>query len=568
MFDNIRDEVLDHIKHDANRQNYYKTLEELIKKYRISEDGALTEKDIEIFESNKEMLKLKEEYQEYMQSYEPFYYRLRPSKRVPSDLLDLLCIEFGENKLFLEGDKCWPLNNSLIYLKPIIKYDNGYYGFGANILYNNIIEIVESLIHKKNQKYYEEKYLKRKSTLLEDLSLIYLNKIMPKAEVYSKLNYYRNNEGDRTRYETDGLIIFDENILIVEAKSHKLTIPAKRGSLPRIENRTKKIIGDAYNQGIRCKQYIINNKQAEFYDKNNKKVLTIEGENYRSFHIINTTYENLGHLSTQLHILKNFNIIEGKDWPWTVFINDLRIISEIIESPSIFLLYLQRRIWMNNLGLITNSDELDYFMFFLRTGLYFEDIFISENQKISLFGETDELDRYYFYLQGLIEEKVEKPIFCIPDFYKELVYKLEDSGKKGFSNASLSLVLIDSKDFEKISAQLSKYKKLSFETGKSYKLFLYYRKPKKGLLFVIKAGSKTSTWTQFREYLKLMKYKYKLKLAIMYKLVFNNQSDIIPEVDFEILEEGWKFNPKLDRIVRKEKFTGMRKIKKNEPLDL
>ena len=390
---------------------------------------------------------------------------------------------------------------------------------------------------------------------------------MPQATIYSNLFYYLNKEGKRTEYETDGLILFDDNILIVEAKSHKLTLSAKRGSLLRIENRTKKIIDDAYNQGIRCKKYIINNKQAKFYDKVNKKVLTIEGENYNSFYIINTTYENLGYLSTQLHILKNFNLIEGEEWLWSVFINDLRIISEIVESPSIFLLYLQRRISMNDLGLITNSDELDYFMFFLKTGLYFDEINISETQRLSLFGQTEELDRYYFYLQGKIKEKVEKPVFSIPDFYKEIILKIEDSGKKGFSKASFSLVSVDSKDFEKISTQISKYKNLSFITGKGYKFFLYYRKPKKGLLFVIKIGPKTNEWTQYREYLKLMQYKYKIKLAIMYTLVFNNPSDKIPEADFEIFEREWKFDSKLDKLTRKTNFKGMRKIKKGESLD-
>jgi len=567
FIDNIRDEVLDHIKHDANREVYYKKFKELIEKYKESEGETLTERDLATFESNEEMVKLREEFQEYMLSYEPFYYRIKPSTEIPRELLDIFSLEFGENKEFLRGDKYWALNNSLIYSKPIIKLNDEFYGFGMNILYYNIIEIVESLILEQNKKYFEDKYLKKKSALLEKLSLKYLSKIMPQATIYSKLFYYLNKEGKRTEYETDGLILFDDIILIVEAKSHKLTLSAKRGSLLRIENRIKKIIDDAYNQGIRCKQYIINNKQAEFYDKDNKKVLTIKGENYNSFYIINTTYENLGHLSTQLHILKNFNLIEGKEWLWSVFINDLRIISEIIESPSIFLLYLQRRIQMNDLGLITNSDELDYYMFFLKTGLYFEEINISETQRLSLFGQTDELDRYYFYIQGKIKEKVEKPVFGIPDFYKEIIFRVENSGKKGFFKASFSLVSIDSKDFEKISTLISKYKNLSFITGKGYKFFLYYRNLKKALLFVIKIGPKTNDWTQYREYLKLMQYKYKIKLAIMYTFVFDNPSDKIPYVDFEIFELEWKFDSKLDRLTKKNNFKGMRKIKKGGSLD-
>jgi len=105
-----------------------------------------------------------------------------------------------------------------------------------HILYYNIIEIIESLIREKDQKYYQNKFLKQKSYLLEELSLKYLKKILPQATIYNNLNYYIDKEGKRIKYETDGLILFGDNILIVEAKSYKLTLPAKRGSLLRIDN--------------------------------------------------------------------------------------------------------------------------------------------------------------------------------------------------------------------------------------------------------------------------------------------------------------------------------------------
>ena len=40
-----------------------------------------------------------------------------------------------------------------------------------------------------------------------------------------------------------------------------------------------------------------------------------------------------------------------------------------------------------------------------------------------------------------------------------------------------------------------------------------------------------------------------------------NDFDVIPKVDFELFEEEWKFNLKLDRMARKNKLEGMKKIK-------
>jgi len=562
FIDNIRTEVLTNIKHDANRKRFFLEFEDLVNKIKMSkgEKIEITEKDLKEFDENEEMIKLKKEYQEYMQIYEPFYFKLKPSEKLPRKLLELFSIKFGENKLFLKEEKLWPLNNSLIYSKPIIKFKDEFYGFGNTILYRNILNILEFIIKEKNQNYYSKIFLKKKAKILEEMSLNYLSNIMPKASVYGGLFYYLEQDGEKVKYETDGLIIFDENLLILEAKSHKLTLSAKRGSVLRIEKTIKNIIDDAYNQAIRCKGYIIDNTQAEFFDKDNKKVLTLDAKNFRSIYIINTTYENLSHLSTQLHNLKNFNLIEGKEWPWTVFINDLRIISEIVECPSIFLLYLQRRIKMNDLELLMNSDELDFFMFFLKTGLYFDDINISKNQRVSLFGMTDELDRYYLYIQGHVKE-AEKPVFKIPYFYKKIVSSIEELGKRGFTQATISLLSIDAEDRKKFSALIARYKKLSFKTGKDYKIFFYYKKPSQGLLFITRTNLARKDWTSFQEFLELMKYKYKLRTTIMYKFLFENESDVIPKVDFELFEEEWKFNPKLDRMARKYKLEGMRKIK-------
>ena len=563
FIDNIRNEVLTNIKHDAYRMSFFMKFKDLVKKIKTSkgEKIEITENDFKEFDKNEEMIKLKKEYQEYMQTYEPFYFKLKPSEKLPRNLLELFSIKFGENTLFLQEEKFWPLNNSLIYSKPIIKYKDEFYGFGGTILFRNILEILESMIKEKNQNYYSKTFLKKKAKLLEEISLYYLSNIMPKASIYGELFYYIEQDGEKIKYETDGLIIFDENLLILEAKSHKLTLSAKRGSVLRIEKTVKNIIDDAYNQGIRCKRYIIDNIQAEFFDKDNKKILTLEAKNFRSIYIINTTYENLSHLSVKLHNLKNFNLIEGKEWPWTVFINDLRIISEIVECPSIFLLYLQRRIKMNDLELLTNSDELDFFMFFLKTGLYFEDFNISKNQKVSLFGMTDELDRYYLYIQGDVKE-AEKPVFKIPNFYKKIVYVIEELGKKGFTQATISLLSIDAEDRKKFSALITRYKKLSFKTGKDYKFFFYYKKPSLGLLFITRTNLARKDWTSVQEYLELMIYKFKLRTTIMYKFLFDNESDVIPKINFKLYEEEWKFNPKLDMMARKYKLEGMRKIKR------
>lgn len=215
---------------------------------------------------------------------------------------------------------------------------------------------------------------------------------------------------------------------------------------------------------------------------------------------------------------------------------------------------------MNDLELFMSSDELDYFMFFLKKGLYFEDIILSKKQKLGVIGLTDELDRYYLYLNGYIPE-VEKPIFNIPNFYKKIVKNLENVRHKGFTLAATSVLSLDSRDRKLFSKLIRKFKNLSFETGKDYKMFFYYKKPRIGLMFIIRTNTSNKNWIEFKELLEIFMYKYKMKIGIMYKFTYTKRTKIIPDTDFDIIEKAWKFDLAFERKTKKFKFHGMRTLK-------
>lgn len=73
-------------------------------------------------------------------------------------------------------------------------------------------------------------------------------------------------------------------------------------------------------------------------------------------------------------------------WPWCVGVTDLRVISEIIDSPSEFLLYLERRSQSHNEKALFAHDELDYFIWFLQTGLYIAPAFSENRINTTRFG--------------------------------------------------------------------------------------------------------------------------------------------------------------------------------------
>lgn len=377
---------------------------------------------------------------------------------LPENVLQLLSIELGDNTSFKQGKiEYFPTNNSLIYDNPFIRIDDKYYCFNLASIYNCLHKLIENILltiipPQKQQK----NYYKLKGEYLESKSLKLFEEIMPDCRVYENLKYGIDDE-------VDGIIIYDNNLFIIESKSNKFTLEAQQGNVDRIKRNTKDIVEKAYQQAIRAKQYILSNKLADFRDKNKRIVLTIDNTNINNIYLINTTLEPLNHLSSDLSSLKEFGFIQNDEWIWSVYLNDLRIISEIIDSPSEFLLYLDRRIKYNDFPQIKMAEELDIFGYFLKEGLYFEDInFPSENFMLSIDSSySKNIDLYYYWKEGTLKKEQVKPAFYdeCKDNIKFLVKEIENIKTSGFTELTKFLLGLNCDTQSFIKKQISLIRK-------------------------------------------------------------------------------------------------------------
>lgn len=135
-------------------------------------------------------------------------------------------------------------------------------------------------------------------------------------------------------------------------------------------------------------------------------------------------------------------LLSGREWPWSVFVNDLRIISEIIETPAEFLLFLERRLSVNDHPAISTFDEIDYLAMFLKEGLYFEKADLAGLGRFSPIGYTVPLERYYDRLGGRVSTG-DKPRLNISDWYRTFTRNVEFCGFKGALRAAMTLLAMD-----------------------------------------------------------------------------------------------------------------------------
>lgn len=471
---------------------------------------------------------------------------------IPRNFLNLISMEIGKNKEFLryKGRERWANNPSRFRVRPIIKYQKKYYNFFPQLLFERIGLILEEFI-KKNYENYYKKYLKNCSAILEEMSLNLIRKLLPDAEIFGNLFYTINEKGKQVRFETDGIVTYDNNLIIIEAKANLFSFDARMGYFDRIKKNTRNIIDKAYNQAVRTKKYFFSKNIAEFRKKNGEKIIFQNTKRYENVFLINTTLEKLGPLATRLNSVKMMNFLKGKEFPWSVFINDLRIISDLVEMPSTFLLYLKRRINANNHPYFLATDEIDYLQFFLDNGLYLEEQEWMENFRIIPHFSNVLINDYYFHLR-VSKKNSEKPRFKISQHLKRIINKLQESKKYKFSMITTHILGLPKFVQQEIIKGVYKAINLG-RKDKSEHSFTYVGLDEKwdaiGMIFYIHSSRNEEDTLNAKEYLFLKKYQSRKKVwfLIFIDLIFSDDF----KVNFEIYDHPWKYDLILEKKIKR-----------------
>lgn len=312
-----------------------------------------------IYNSLPEVQSKRKELEELHEKLDYFIFELKVGEKLPQNFLDILSSKFGDNEAFVLFEKApgWPTNDSVISRKPIISHNGKYYCFAIQVVYRKLVSILEALIKERDANYFKTTYQKTRGDYLVHKALECFSSLLPGAAVFDELYYETVIDGQRVRAETDGIIVFDTNLIIVEGKAGTFSIPARRGALPRLKHDITELIDKAYDQALRTMRYINETNIPEFENQNGTKVLVLENKSiFKNIFLVNVTLENLGYLATHLNSLKEFKVINDKEWPWSIFLNDLRVISEIVETPSELLVYLKRRLRANDYPRFRASD--------------------------------------------------------------------------------------------------------------------------------------------------------------------------------------------------------------------
>ncbi|MBO9523518.1 MAG: hypothetical protein J7518_18460 [Nocardioidaceae bacterium] len=222
-----------------------------------------------------------------------------------------------------------------------------------------------------------ETYQNHRGDLVEARVHAALERVLPANAVFrDAFNYFipasqaEDQEGDPTKYskrvEGDHLVVVDDVALVVEDKAGAVSAVAKAGKTQRLRTDLTSIITKAADQAGRLGALIERDGGVRTDDG------WVDLSHIREIHTVAVSLDDLMSVTTATAELVRAGLIDPASIPWTVSLHDLELISELVDRPAEFLLYLRRRRDPLTTRIFMAPDELDLFLLFFDGMLWAE----------------------------------------------------------------------------------------------------------------------------------------------------------------------------------------------------
>lgn len=197
----------------------------------------------------------------------------------------------------------------------------------------------------------------------EEFTANRLRKVFSPQNVYTNIDIY---DGKNKAGEIDVLVVHGNYAIVVQAKSKKLTIEARKGNSKQLKSDFKAAVQDAYDQSYLCSE-LLQRKDVTFKDEEGNVVaLTHDYESIFPVCIVSDHYPALA--SQAQHFLKHA-VTETIKHPYVMDVFLIDMMTEMLSSPLYFLdFFIKRSDYGDS---IQSNHELTTLSCYIIQNLYF-----------------------------------------------------------------------------------------------------------------------------------------------------------------------------------------------------
>jgi hypothetical protein len=365
--------------------------------------------------------------------------------------LDCFSLEFGQP----EATDPWPHATHPLQTKPIIRYNDDSYFLAAPHLLAWSIKLNFEARLKSEPGAPWKNYEEHRAKLVIRKAIEYLSTVMPLNQNYEELYY--TFEGNR--YELDGLFIFDRYVLLMEAKAGSVSDASRRGATKSLESDLKALVRDPSRQAARAKKYIESIAQPTFITKDSQQVV-IDKSIPLQVVTMALTLDNLAMFTSDMSSIKQMGLLTTDSISWTLYLPDLKIITELLQQPSQFWHYFRWRRSLFGMNNIFGNDEVNWLGIYIKQGP--NDVKQTpESYRLTFTSYTTDLDDYFLYRAGQRSKAAPRPKQEIPGSMEQLIHDIERTATLGFTGVTELLLDLTFRERRKFAALLRKHEKAS-----------------------------------------------------------------------------------------------------------
>lgn len=316
---------------------------------------------------------------------------------LPKALLDSMAWSPGEERTFFGPGKerGWPTRVWPISLRPLIRLDGKYYCFDHYSLFDNLYRMMQRIIQERKPSY-KQKWNEIQKQTSEDLPFSYLRRILNGALEYRGVHY---PIGDGNWSEVDGLLIFDDNLFVIEVKAGAFILAPPSTNLDAYVQSLERLVLAPVAQGRRFLKYLHSAESVDLYDDKHNKIGSVTRRKFRRITICAVTLDRMTELAARIQHLRNVGVDVGEDPVWSVSIDDLRVYADVFDNSLAFLHYVEQRMEAFKSGRIELEDELDHLGMYLRHNhyaTYAKELYNTDKKvRFTFSGYRDDIDRFF-----------------------------------------------------------------------------------------------------------------------------------------------------------------------------
>lgn len=325
----------------------------------------------------------------------------------------------------------------------------------------------------------DTKYLDHRARWLEQYSSELISAATRPDEVRHSLKYeFIEDDGETVAGEIDALLRYGSTAVLIEAKSATMRPGARRGGEALIshlrDNLTK-----AAGQSTRAQKALGGGAAL----REAGVEVELGGRVHEILPVV-VTLDDLSSVAPVLWELQGTRVMpEGVTLPWVVTLHELDQVAETVEWPPQLIHFLRRRSRLNEIGGQVASDELDWWMHYLRFGLYFEEE--PEAARTRHTSLTDPLDAWMLYEHGEREKPAEKPAMKLPGGSRTFLDLVCDERPDGWIPAACNLLEADSHSQEMLWKELRKMRKRARKRNRTQRFTHGYTEGAKPMLVCV-----------------------------------------------------------------------------------